>query len=100
MSVSIAAAISCLASRAGPIILAEGEASGHSHAFYDRDTMFRDDRLARDIPAGFYVGHVRIEAPSARLQHEEHGTLTLPKGTYRVRGQWESQPQGARIVVD
>jgi hypothetical protein len=85
---------------AGPIIVAEGEASGHSHAFYDRVTMFRDDRLARDIPTGLYVGHVRIEAPSARLQHEEHGTLTLPQGTYRVRRQREFQPQDARIVVD
>src|SRR5215510_8962499 len=84
----------------GPIILAEGEASGHSHAFYDRVTMFRDDRLARDIPSGLYVGHVRIEAPSARLQHEEHGALMLPKGTYRVRRQRELQPQDARIVVD
>ena len=83
-----------------PIIVAEGEASGHSHAFYDRITMFRDDRLARDIPDGLYVGHVRVEAPSARLQHEEHGTLLLPQGTYRVRRQREFQPQDARIVVD
>jgi len=85
---------------AAPIILAQGEASGHSHAFYDRVTMFRDDRLARDIPTGLYVGHVRVEAPSARLQHEEHGTLMLARGTYRVRRQREFQPQDARIVVD
>jgi hypothetical protein len=83
-----------------PIILAQGEASGHSHALYDGVTMFRDDRLARDIPTDLYVGHFRIEAPSARLQHEEHGTLMLPEGTYRVRRQREFQPQDARIVVD
>jgi hypothetical protein len=62
--------------------------------------MFRDDLLARDIPTGLYVGHVRVEGPSARLQHEEHGTLMLGRGTYRVRRQREFQPLDARIVVD
>lgn len=84
----------------GATVLAEGEASGHRHAFYDRVTMFRDDCLARDIPDGLYVGHLRVEGPSARLEHEEHDAITLPRGTYRVRRQRELEPRDARIVVD
>ena len=84
----------------GAVVLAEGEASGHRHAFLEQVTMFRDDGLARDIPGGLYVGHVRIDGPSAKLQHDEHATITLPKGTYRVRRQRELEPKDARVVVD
>ncbi len=84
----------------GVTVLAEGEATGHRHAFFEQVTMFRDDGLARDIPSGLYIGHVRVEGPSARLQHDEHATVTLPRGTYRVRRQRELEPRDARVVVD
>jgi len=84
----------------GAMVLAEGEASGHRHAIYERVTMFRDEGLARDIPAGLYVGHVKVDAPSATLTHEEHAPLILPRGTYRVRRQRELEPRDARIVAD
>jgi hypothetical protein len=82
------------------MVLAEGEASGHRHAIRERVTMFRDDSLARDIPAGLYVGHVQINSPSARLMHDEHAPLTLLRGTYRVRRQREFGPRDARILAD
>jgi hypothetical protein len=81
-------------------VLAEGETSGHRHAIYDRVTMFRDDALAHDIPNGLYIGHIRVDGPCARIQHEEHDTVTLPRGTYRVRRQRELDPRDARIVAD
>lgn len=85
----------------GAIVLAEGEETGHRHAIRgDRVTMFRDDSLAHDIPAGLYVGHVRVEAPVAELKHEEHAPLMLPRGTYRVRRQRELEPRDARVVAD
>lgn len=74
----------------GAIVLAEGEATGHRHAFHGGGvTLFRDDALARDIPAKLYIGHLTIEGDSAELQHEEHDTIVLPKGSYRVRLQRE-----------
>ena len=85
---------------AGPTVLAEGEATGHRHAIYDRVTMFRDDNLARDIPADLYVGHVRVEADLARVEHDEHASVDLPKRTYRVRRQRELEPKDAALVVD
>jgi hypothetical protein len=82
------------------MVLLEGEATGHSHAIRERVTMFRDDRLARDIPAGLYVGHVRIGSAYARVTHQEHAPITLRQGTYRVRRQRELGPRDARILAD
>ena len=82
------------------MVLAEGEESGHRHAIREPVTMFRDDSLARDIPDGLYVGHVQVNAPSARLTHDEHAPITLLRGTYRVRRQRELGPRDARILAD
>jgi hypothetical protein len=82
------------------MVLAEGEESGHRHAIFERVTMFRDDRLAWDIPTGLYVGHVQVSSPSARVTHDEHAPLTLPRGTYRVRRQRELGPRDARVRAD
>ncbi len=84
----------------GATVLLEGETTGHRHAIYDRVTMFRDDALAHDIPNGLYVGHLRVDGPCARIQHDEHDAITLPTGTYRVRRQRELEPKDARIVAD
>lgn len=84
----------------GAVVLAEGEVTGHRHAIYDAVTMFRDDGLARDIPNGLYIGHVRVHGVSARVQHDEHSVIELPKGTWRVRRQRELEPRDVRIVND
>jgi hypothetical protein len=83
-----------------PLVLLEGEATGHCHAIGERATLFRDDDLARDIPAGLYLGHLRIAAAYARVTHQEHAPLTLPRGTYRVRRQRELGPRDARVLAD
>ncbi len=84
----------------GACVLAEGELTGHRHAIHDKVTFFRDDGLARDVPSGLYVGHLRVEGAEARLVHEEHDPITLPPGTYRVRRQREVEPRDARIIAD
>jgi hypothetical protein len=84
----------------GSLLLAEGELTGHCHALFGRATLFRDDSLARDIPGGLYIGHLNVEGPSARVQHQEHAPIDLPKGSYRVRRQRELEPKDARIVAD
>jgi hypothetical protein len=82
------------------LVLAEGEESGHRHAICERVTRFRDDKLARDIPAGLYLAHVQVSSEYARLTHEEHAPITLPRGTYRVRRQRELGPRDARVLPD
>jgi hypothetical protein len=88
------------ADAAGAVVLAEGEMTGHRHAIYDRVTMFRDDALAREIPAGLYLGHVKVTGGSATVVHQEHAPLTLLEGTYRVRRQRELEPKDAVLVAD
>ena len=82
------------------LVLAEGEESGHRHAVCEGATMFRDDELARDIPAGLYIGHLQVASPYARLTHDEHAPITLPRGTYRVRRQRELGPRDACVLPD
>jgi hypothetical protein len=82
------------------MVLLEGEESGHRHAIRERVTLFRDEDLARDIPAGLYLGHVQVASAYARVTHEEHAPLTLPRGTYRVRRQRELGPRDARVLAD
>jgi hypothetical protein len=76
--------------RDGALVLAEGEESGHRHAFYDAGvSLFHIDAFAADVPDGLYIGHLRIDVDAAELRHEEHDSITLPKGLYRVRRQRE-----------
>ena len=82
------------------MVLAEGEMTGHRHAIAERVTMFRDAVLARDIPAGLYIGHLQVASAYARVTHDEHAPITLPRGTYRVRRQRELGPRDARVLPD
>lgn len=81
--------------RSESVIVAEGEATGHHHRLVGSIVMYRDDALARDVPGGLYVAHVRVESPTARLEHEEHAAITLPAGTYRIRRQRQLEPLNA-----
>jgi len=84
----------------GAMVLAEGELTGHRHAIFEHVTMFRDDALARDVPGGLYVGHIKVEGGPATLRHQEHAPVALGEGTYRVRRQRELEPRDAVIVAD
>jgi hypothetical protein len=83
----------------GVTVLAEGELAGHRHAIFERVTMFRDDALAREIPGGLYVGHIKVEG-GATIRHQEHAPIALGEGTYRVRRQRELEPRDAALVSD
>jgi hypothetical protein len=91
------------------VILAEGEHTGHRHAFYGGALMFRDDALARDLPAELYIGHVEVAAGGAVLEHGtgpgqpgDHDPIDIPAGTYVALRQREyvSPASPARTVAD
>ena len=86
----------------GSVVLARGEVTGHRHRFAPDSgvTMFRDDGLARNMPAELYIGHIKVASGGSDLVHEEHDKITLPAGTYRVRRQREWDSTAARIVAD
>jgi hypothetical protein len=72
-----------------PVVLAEGEHTGHRHAFYGGAMMFRDDALARAVPSELYIGHIKIAPGGATLEHGpgpgqrgDHDPIKVPPGTY------------------
>ena len=91
-----------------PVILAEGEHTGHRHAFYSGATLFRDDALARNVPSELYIGHLKIAPGGATLEHGpgpgqrgDHDPIHLPPGTYVALRQREYVgPASGRRVED
>lgn len=76
------------------IILAHGEATGHHHAL----------EIGQDVdPADWWKAgeeiYVDVKAP-AKVTHQEHSTIPLTEGRYRVRRQREYSPQEVRRVAD
>ena len=63
------------------------------------DLRILDDQ-GREVPAGLYVGHLKVEGGSALIQHQEHAPVSLGEGTYRVRRQRELEPKDAVLVAD
>lgn len=80
----------------GPVILAEGEATGHHHAIRE----FEGIRISGTMnPAIGQEMVLSIPAP-VEVTHQEHAPIMLPKGTYRVTRQREYSPQAIRSVAD
>ncbi len=74
------------------VVLAYGEVTGHAHAIADSGAALLEhehDRYLR-VTAGGGVG----------LTHEEHETILVPPGEYRVVRQREYTPEATRFVAD
>jgi hypothetical protein len=80
--------------------VAYGEVTGHSHALAVEDRKVAE---VLEIGDGLYVhvtgAGVRIEG-GATFVHEEHGSITLEPGAYRVTIQREYLPEGIQNVAD
>jgi hypothetical protein len=75
----------------GRIILAEGEVTGHAHAIVNPKVR------AYQGKEGMLLA---VNAIQAMLQHEEHASIALPKGTYKVVRQREFTSEMIRMVAD
>ncbi|MEM7246204.1 MAG: hypothetical protein AAF533_12725 [Acidobacteriota bacterium] len=73
-------------------VLAHGEVTGHSHRIQDHGTA-----VLYQTPDTLML---EVEAESADLVHEEHATIRLPRGLYRVWRQREYSPESIRIIRD
>jgi hypothetical protein len=77
----------------GRIILAHGEATGHAHAIKaEGAALFRDPKLA--------AAFLTVTGEPVALEHDEHDTITLPPGSYRIVRQREYAPEEVRYVAD
>ena len=74
------------------LTLAHGEVTGHSHQIKPRKNA-----ELYNAPSGLFL---KVTAESADLVHEEHATIALPKGIYRVWRQREYSPEEIRIIRD
>jgi hypothetical protein len=76
----------------GRLVLALGEVTGHAHAVVGPGTLVRE--------AGpFGASYLHLPG-GGRVVHEEHATIRLPKGRYRVVRQREYVPGAVRVVAD
>ncbi len=66
------------------LVLADGELTGHSHRIADPDTA-----LLFDVRGQMFL---QVIADRADVVHQEHATITLPRGRYRVWRQREYDP--------
>ncbi|UED83503.1 hypothetical protein [Streptomyces profundus] len=76
----------------GRLVLALGEVTGHAHAVVGPGRLIRE---------GGAFGPALLHVPDgARVVHEEHAVIPLPRGWYRVVRQREYVPGSVRVVAD
>jgi hypothetical protein len=73
------------------VVLAYGEVTGHAHALHESSVV-----MLRAANADVFL---RVTAP-ATLRHEEHHSIEIPAGQYRVVRQREYSPKVVRVVAD
>lgn len=85
----IPAALKKVPTDKGRNILAYGEVTGHSHALLDKECKLREDSK----------GARYLTVPKeASLRHEEHSTIVLPAGNYRIIQQVEYVKEFKKVV--
>jgi hypothetical protein len=77
----------------GRVVLAEGEATGHAHAIRSAAATLLRDGGGTEAPR-----FLRATAP-VDLVHEEHATIALPAGAYRMVIQREYVPPDVSAIA-
>lgn len=78
----------------GRVILAHGEVTGHHHSLADEHV----DLFETAAEAG--VTYLEVRDAVAALTHQEHSTIELPPGRYRVSIQKQYTPAAIQRVAD
>lgn len=77
----------------GSVILAYGEATGHHHAIHKGSVRVYKEPDTQ-------VTYIEIAEAMAALEHQEHATIMLEPGVYKVGLQREYHPKEIRRVAD
>ena len=75
------------------VTLALGEVTGHHHSIANGAIGYADNETA-------LADYFEVQNESADLTHQEHDTISLPKGKYRKVIQVEYTPEAIRNVAD
>src|SRR5580658_2082470 len=78
----------------GLVILAHGEVTGHHHSLSDENV----DLFETAADAG--VTYLEVREAIAQLNHQEHSTIELPPGNYRISIQKQYTPAAIQRVAD
>jgi hypothetical protein len=72
-------------------VIAEGEVTGHAHAFNNNNnpdvtiTLFKAKKIwGTRLEGSDTPNYIRIEGGDAVLTHEEHNALSIPPGEYEI----------------
>ena len=74
------------------VVLALGEVTGHHHHINHGAILYTDPVT--------HVSYCEIVEALAMLEHEEHATIPITHGHYRVTIQREYHPEAIRNVAD
>lgn len=80
----------------GDVILAYGEVTGHAHRIEAGTVKPLAKGGVWEPSAERFIQALE----GAVLRHEEHGSIAIPKGKYRVVQQVEYTPEAIRNVAD
>ncbi len=92
----------------GNVVLALGEVTGHSHRVESPHAALYLEQATTAVPDSVLLGLggglipdrlLQLDKP-ASVVHEEHGSISLDAGTYRIRIQREYSPAELRNVAD
>jgi hypothetical protein len=88
----------------GRVVLAYGEATGHAHVVEGSCALLEPPPADEDLVTPgdleeLNLRFLRVEEECV-LVHDEHDTITLPPGDYRVGQQREYSPEELRTVAD
>ena len=87
------AALATPVDRRGRFVLARGEATGHAHVVAGPGLRVLADPVDADL--------LFVDVPTKGvLTHDEHGSIHLPSGHYRVIRQREYIPGSYRPIAD
>jgi predicted phosphodiesterase len=78
----------------GRLVLAHGEVTGHAHAILETSAELVTQEQADDL---YLLVH---GSEHVDLVHEEHGTISVDPGAYKVVRQREYAPEETRLVAD
>ncbi|MDH5681243.1 MAG: hypothetical protein OEZ36_06635 [Spirochaetota bacterium] len=74
------------------LVFAKGEVTGHAHRILAGAILYESQNDGSR--------YLKVREKTARLTHEEHKAIDLPKGVYQILIQREYEPDGWREVMD
>jgi len=90
--------------KSASIVLAHGTATGHHHTLETTKPVqwFKQGEIqSTSAKASTLAGEVYVSLPTGgKVTHDEHSTIELPAGNYRIMRQREYSPEAIRNVND